>query len=127
MICPPKPSAKDGSNIQLINSANMAELMKWADVAVSAAGSTCWELLAVGVPFATVVLADNQEGVASYLEQNAGVYCFGWADENFERDVAEFLEKVHTEPPKEAQSPCIVDGFGAGRVVEQIRKCSRDP
>lgn len=115
------------SNIQLINSADMAELMNWADLAISAAGSTCWELLSMGVPFATVILADNQEGVAHYLKEQGGIHCFGWAEAPFESDVIEFLKKIHEGSPQAAQPSCIIDGLGAGRVVEQLRKCSRDP
>ncbi|NJM05046.1 UDP-2,4-diacetamido-2,4,6-trideoxy-beta-L-altropyranose hydrolase [Candidatus Gracilibacteria bacterium] len=32
------------------NVSDMPELMAWADVAITAAGSTCWELLAMGYP-----------------------------------------------------------------------------
>lgn len=42
------------------NVSNMAELMCSCDVAVSAAGSTLYELCACGVPTLTYVLADNQ-------------------------------------------------------------------
>jgi spore coat polysaccharide biosynthesis predicted glycosyltransferase SpsG len=36
-------------------------LMAWADLAVSAAGSTVWELCCLGVPMALVTVAPNQE------------------------------------------------------------------
>jgi len=29
---------------------NMSELMSWADIAISAGGSTCWELAYMGLP-----------------------------------------------------------------------------
>ena len=75
----------------------------------------------MGVPFATVILADNQEGVARYLNEHGGIHCFGWAAENFENDVVEFVRKTYAEPLQKRQSSCIVDGLGAGRVVEQLR------
>ena len=115
-------------NIQLIRSANMAELMRWADFAISAAGSTCWELLSMGVPFATVILADNQEGVASYLEQHAGVPCLGWGSENIAQRIIECLDSP--ENFTQDRSVRLVDGLGAGRVVERLHEyqgCSRDP
>lgn len=46
---------------------DMPELMQWADLSITAAGSTCWELCRLGVPFLTLVVADNQRGVASGL------------------------------------------------------------
>lgn len=44
------------------NVVNMAELMKEADVAISAGGSTLYELCACGVPTITYSFADNQLG-----------------------------------------------------------------
>jgi UDP-2,4-diacetamido-2,4,6-trideoxy-beta-L-altropyranose hydrolase len=51
---------------------DMPALMNWADVAVSAAGSTCLELAHLGVPFGAIVVAENQEQVAAELT-TAGV------------------------------------------------------
>jgi UDP-2,4-diacetamido-2,4,6-trideoxy-beta-L-altropyranose hydrolase len=41
--------------------ADMPHLMAWADVSISAGGSTCWELAYMGVPM-VMVLSDNQSG-----------------------------------------------------------------
>src|SRR5262249_24784157 len=46
------------------NASNMAELMVWADAAITAAGSTTWERALLGLPGLMLVLADNQEPVA---------------------------------------------------------------
>lgn len=53
----------------LTNVEDMPSLMTWADLAVSAAGSTCWELCCAGVPFVTLVLAENQQGIAEGLRR----------------------------------------------------------
>ncbi|MCJ7654106.1 MAG: UDP-2,4-diacetamido-2,4,6-trideoxy-beta-L-altropyranose hydrolase [Dehalococcoidia bacterium] len=51
--------------IRLIcNAGNMPELMAWADMAISTAGSTVWELMFVGLPALLIVAADNQEPIA---------------------------------------------------------------
>jgi UDP-2,4-diacetamido-2,4,6-trideoxy-beta-L-altropyranose hydrolase len=42
------------------NVENMPELMAWADMAVSAGGTTVWELLFLGVPTLALPIADNQ-------------------------------------------------------------------
>jgi UDP-2,4-diacetamido-2,4,6-trideoxy-beta-L-altropyranose hydrolase len=44
----------------LANVANMQEVMSSADLAISAAGTTCWECCALGLPAILVVVADNQ-------------------------------------------------------------------
>ena len=46
---------------------NMAELMAWADIAVSAAGSTCWEMCMLGLPAIVMDLAPNQERLGREL------------------------------------------------------------
>ena len=52
----------------LRNVSDMPELMAWADLAVAAAGSTCWELALMALPALLVVLADNQAGIATALD-----------------------------------------------------------
>jgi UDP-N-acetylglucosamine:LPS N-acetylglucosamine transferase len=39
---------------------DVEKLMTWADVVLSAAGTTVWELCCVGTPMALVIVADNQ-------------------------------------------------------------------
>jgi len=65
--------------IRLIRNANnMAELMAWADVAVSAGGSTCWELAFMGLPNVILVLADNQRDIAEGLDDLGIAINMGW-------------------------------------------------
>ena len=53
---------------------NMPELMAWADVAISAGGSTCWEIAFMGLPSLIITLADNQAGIAEGLDKaGAGI------------------------------------------------------
>ena len=49
------------------NAGDMAELMAWADVAISAAGTAAWEMAFMGLPALLIVLAGNQEPIASAL------------------------------------------------------------
>lgn len=51
---------------------NMAEVMAESDLAISAAGSTSWELCCLGLPSIMIVLAENQHAVGACLER-AGV------------------------------------------------------
>ena len=43
--------------------------MEWADVAVSAAGTTCWEMCLLGLPAILIGLAPNQRPVAQELDR----------------------------------------------------------
>src|SRR5439155_10508278 len=52
------------SHIELhTDSSNISELMAWADVAISAAGSTCWEICLLGLPAILIDLAENQRPI----------------------------------------------------------------
>jgi spore coat polysaccharide biosynthesis predicted glycosyltransferase SpsG len=44
-------------------------LLAWSDLAVTAAGSTCWELAFLGVPALTIAVAENQRPIAASLSQ----------------------------------------------------------
>lgn len=96
---------------------DMPGLMHWADFAISAAGSTCWELAVTGVPFITVILAENQEQVAQVLEKTKGIPCAGWADDGLSSRVADQLKDCWLKGL--AASPCSdwVDRFGVDRIL----------
>jgi len=51
------------------NVTNMPERMAWADVAVSAGGSTSWELAFMGVPILNLILAENQQQASTTLSR----------------------------------------------------------
>ena len=105
---------------------NMPELMAWADLAVSAGGSTCWEICLLGLPTVLLVLAENQRincevmgrrGAAVNLGPAGGVDPCGLAavlaDLRYNRDKREALS---------LQARTLVDGFGAERVRDAIMK-----
>lgn len=53
----------------LSNVDDMPSLLLHSDLAISAGGSTCWELCCLGVPFVTVELAENQHTVIDQLDK----------------------------------------------------------
>ncbi len=60
-------------NIHLhVNVSNMSELMNNCDIAVSASGTTLYELCACGIPTITYILADNQIEI-SYCFADRGI------------------------------------------------------
>lgn len=57
------------ARIEIVPSVDdMARRMEWADLAIVAAGSTCWELAACGVPMIAIPVAENQLAVSESLE-----------------------------------------------------------
>ncbi len=105
-------------------SADMPTLMNWADVAVSAAGSTCWELACLGVPFGTIVVAQNQEEVAKGLAAAGIAVNFGRAreltSEKLAADIASLMANRDQRCMMVEKGRELVDGHGAARVVEAM-------
>ena len=110
------------STLQIVRNADMPKLMIWADVALSAGGSTCWELAFMGVPFLVLILADNQEGIALGLEKNQIALNCGWFHTLTAEDIAERLEWLIDDSESRAEYSArgqyLVDGLGAERIVK---------
>lgn len=122
-----KHKSEGTSNVVLhINEQNMSDLMKKCDIAISAAGSTLYELCASGVPCITYTLADNQVIAAEEFERqglmlNAGD-CRG--DDNFSNKVKGKLEVLLQDKALRKdlsyKMRSLVDGCGADRIVEEL-------
>jgi len=107
--------------IRLVSQAeNMPEMMAWADVAISAGGSTNWELALMGVPNLIIVLADNQCGIAEGLAQAGAAINLGWFNRISDEQIAEALESLVLAEAKRLRmgqvGQQLVDGRGALRV-----------
>jgi UDP-2,4-diacetamido-2,4,6-trideoxy-beta-L-altropyranose hydrolase len=102
-------------------SANLA----WADVAVSAAGSTALELAFMGVPALLVVIAANQERNAAKLEALGAAYRLGpLAELTYATIRQELRDLLRSQQRREAMSErCqkLVDGEGAERVTSILQ------
>jgi len=102
--------------IRLIsNEKNMPELMAWADVAISAGGSTVWELVYMGLPIMVVVLASNQEAIARSLQERGGGYSF--SREQVQRLLLNRTMRMTINQNRKS----IIDGCGAKRLMTILR------
>lgn len=103
---------------------DMPSLLAGMDMAVTAAGSTCWELMCMGLPFVTVVLAENQRDIAGRLDaegvaRSAGAL-EGAAPEGATRAAAllgELLDDSAGAQGRAEMAMRLVDGRGALRVA----------
>ena len=93
-----------------------------ADVAVSAAGSTVWELCAMGIPAALVQVADNQQDVARPVADRGAAVFVGEAP--VEREALDSALDVLADPrPRAILSSAaleLVDGLGPRRVLNAL-------
>lgn len=115
-------ATRAGAIVELVvNSSDMPALMGWADMAIAAGGSTCWELAFVGLPSLLIVLADNQEQNARELERQGFGSCLGWDTELEPRSVRAAAEHLAGDRCLRAsfasRGRAMVDGLGASRVA----------
>ncbi len=109
---------------------SMARLMAQADFAVSGAGSTCYELAYMGLPYLTLVLAQNQKHIASGLARlgvSANLGNYSHVSITRIRSVVEQLlrqRKKMTAMSRRGRK--LVDGKGCERVANVlISACTR--
>ncbi|MGB9498864.1 MAG: UDP-2,4-diacetamido-2,4,6-trideoxy-beta-L-altropyranose hydrolase [Dissulfuribacterales bacterium] len=106
----------------LSNVTDMPGLMAWADIAVSAGGSTCWEIGFFGVPFLVVILAENQKDIAKGLADKGVAKCLGWYNEITSDQIAFELESIIEDVEQLKKMSDIglqlIDGLGKGRVID---------
>ena len=56
----------------------MPSIMVWADMAITAGGTTCWEFVFMGVPSITIMTSENQQDVVKGLESVKIFKTMGW-------------------------------------------------
>ena len=109
------------------NVSDMASLMASCDLAVSAAGTTLYELCAAGVPSIGFCLADNQLTAAKAFDEAGAIPCAG----DIRRSCDEVLGNVMnfvtymSENSKKRKAALetmrqLVDGKGAVRIAEAL-------
>ncbi|EGY25805.1 acetyltransferase family protein [Desulfovibrio sp. A2] len=103
------------ATVELLPSVDdMPSLMHWADLCISAGGSTCWELCCLGVPFLTVAVAQNQQGIVRGLDA-AGIAPHASASA-----LNDLLDNPDARRAASNAGRQLVDGLGADRVVAHV-------
>lgn len=107
-----------------INVHNMPELMAGADLAISAAGTTCYELALLQVPMVLVTLAENQVPTARALA-NASAAIDAGSFHNFDPQhfgslVRTLISHCDFRHSLAENARRLVDGLGAHRVGQVL-------
>ena len=109
---------------------NMCSLMLQCDAAISAAGTTLYELCACGLPTVTYILADNQIQGAQMFQKAGLMPCAGDIREDacFLERLFELLNSLADDFAQRQriaeQMQGAVDGRGAARLAEAVLKQS---
>ena len=108
------------------NVRDVRELMCSCDAALSAAGSTLYELCACGVPIITYILADNQATGAKRFANRGLALLTGDVRKNADFCPAlldkldELARDVELRAAMAERAYRVVDGKGAGRVIKEV-------
>jgi UDP-2,4-diacetamido-2,4,6-trideoxy-beta-L-altropyranose hydrolase len=104
----------------------MADLMRECDLAISAGGTTLYELCAAGLPRLAVVLADNQQSIVDAMARQELVVSLGAATDLTAAAVAESVALLAGDRAKRdrqnRQGRKLVDGQGARRAGQRIEQ-----
>jgi len=107
------PSARD-----------MPELMAWADIAISAGGSTCWEIAFMGLPSLIITAADNQAGIAKGLGNACACIDLGWhkniSVEQYSRAFKEVLQDRSMRSNLSKKGKRLVKGKGVIEIIKAM-------
>lgn len=103
---------------------DMSKVMVWADIAISAGGSTCWELAFMGVPNIILVLAANQEQIARELHRAGASVNMGWfgevSSEALQKTTVSLLQGVRIREEMSRRGRSLVDGLGVKRAIDLL-------
>lgn len=115
------------SNVSIhtnINATQMKELMLNADLAITAAGQTIYELLATQTPFIPIKIIENQENnIRSLLKYNPKQMVLKYNDERLMDNVLKTLKIYDSGAYRREQIQyyfAIVDGFGPSRIIDKL-------
>ena len=107
-----------------VNPSRHTDLMGRASLAVTAAGSTCWELACLGVPMVTVVTAANQVSVERTLREAGASATAGAVDDALDARLRERVVALMADDARRCRMAergrSLVDGYGATRVARAI-------
>lgn len=105
---------------------NMSDWMRDCDMAVSASGTTLYELCACGIPTICLEVADNQKGAVAW-ERNGYMIYAGNAYEDKEqcmqkciKALLQYRDNYELRHDKSVRMQSLVDGNGARRIAQYL-------
>lgn len=118
----------DEKNIHIHQAVTNIEVyMKAADLAISAGGTTLYELCACGTPTISYVVADNQLENVGKFQEDGLIECAGDVrKENVPEKLADYLREYHCNQKlrqkRAMKMQKLIDGQGALRIAGILRK-----
>ena len=85
---------QQSNNIKLHYNPPMVQVMQQCDAAVSAAGSTLYELSACQIPTLAIMVAENQRTLVENMDKREVVINLGWQDKLVKQSLRDALIKI---------------------------------
>lgn len=102
----------------------MRNLMLQVDMAISAGGTTLYELAACGTPMLAFIMANNQEALVNIMAQLGYALTLGWYNKWEKTAVLQAVRTVMDDYGLRfrlaGQSQKLVDGLGTERIVRRV-------
>ncbi|KXG76351.1 UDP-2,4-diacetamido-2,4,6-trideoxy-beta-L-altropyranose hydrolase [Thermotalea metallivorans] len=117
--------AENNKNIILHeNVKKISQIMLKSDIAISAGGSTLYELCACGIPTIAFIMADNQELMVRKMAELGYIKEIGWYHAVEKADVVNAVKKLvqnyNMRKSYSQKGRNLVDARGAEKIVEAI-------
>jgi len=118
--------AKEHLEAELIADADdVPGLLASSDIAISGAGTTCWEMCLLGLPALLIELAPNQHEIGQRLQDLGAATFLGRSQDISSGVIARELEALIEFPERRKKmsenAQRIVDGKGAARVLSFLK------
>ena len=118
------------SNIHVVEPTNdLPALLEQADLAISAAGTSSWELCTMGIPSVLIEVVDNQTASLTKLVDRGLVWGVSPSTiglENVSHEIRDNVERLIDDGDlrRSMSEHCVADfdGGGASRVVEEMER-----
>jgi UDP-2,4-diacetamido-2,4,6-trideoxy-beta-L-altropyranose hydrolase len=103
---------------------DIGEHMAWADIAIGAGGSSCWELCCLGVPMIIGELSTDQSRIAKELQHRGAAILLGKWNQVTEAQFLDAVRQLTEDEPRRTRMAHagreLVDGRGAIRAAQSI-------
>jgi UDP-2,4-diacetamido-2,4,6-trideoxy-beta-L-altropyranose hydrolase len=124
--CLQKLAADSGNHMTILRDVrNLAELMAQSDVAISAAGSTCWEMCLLQLPMVLIDVAENQTPIAKGMQAAGAAIHAGGAEcvrrAEIASRVSDLLASASERISLSQRCGQLVDGLGTERVLREFQ------
>ncbi|MCY6959586.1 UDP-2,4-diacetamido-2,4,6-trideoxy-beta-L-altropyranose hydrolase [Clostridium brassicae] len=113
------------SNIKLYFNANMIEIMNKCDIAISACGSTLYELTVCHVPTLGIIVVDNQQQIARKMDELGMIKNMGWYDKLLKDKFVNSLNILCNDFVMRREiaikAKKSIDGNGVARIAKELK------